>query len=217
MTGGTASNTEGGTSGSAGEAKRQAGNGSSGPVSPSVRLPRLTPEELTPDQDTLYRTIVGGPRQQHASFFPVADEEGVLSGPYRAMLLSPGVGTALERLGVAVRYRSELPLWARELAILTVAVHTDCPVEWRAHEELARSSGVPEETIRSLHTETPVLSGQEARAVYGFVTGLLRENRVAESTFREVEALWSTAGVFELVVTAGYYQIIAFVNNAFEV
>nr|WP_240968807.1 carboxymuconolactone decarboxylase family protein [Streptomyces sp. HNM0575] len=133
------------------------------------------------------------------------------------MLLSPGVGAPLERLGVAVRYRSRLPLWARELAILTVAVHTDCPVEWRAHEELARSAGVPEETIGTLHTDTPALSGHAARVVHGFVTGLLRENRIEESTFRQAEALWSTAGAFELVVTAGYYQIIAFVNNAFEV
>ncbi|MQA08937.1 MAG: carboxymuconolactone decarboxylase family protein [Pseudonocardiaceae bacterium] len=180
------------------------------------RLPRLAPDELTPEQARLYSEIVEGPRQQHASFFPVADDDGILSGPYRAMLLSPDIGAALERVGVAVRYRSSLPAWARELAILTVACHCRCTVEWRAHEELARASGVPDVTIETLASGSPTLTDRPAEVTYVFVVELLAHD-VADGTFAAAAGLWSAAGVFELVATVGYYQIIAGINNAFDI
>ncbi|WP_236791787.1 carboxymuconolactone decarboxylase family protein [Amycolatopsis sp. GM8] len=182
-----------------------------------ARLPRLAPADLEPAQAELYQTIVGGPRQQQARFFPVADGDGVLSGPYRAMLLSPAVGAALERTGVAVRYHCALPAVVRELAILTVAVHTDCATEWRAHENLARDSGVPEETIASLKTGKPVLPDETAEVTHAFTSDLLTGNRVPEPVFARATELWSRSGVFELVATIGYYQTIAHINNAFEV
>lgn len=180
------------------------------------RLPRLTPEELTPQQSQLYRSITEGPRQQHASFFPVADDAGVLSGPYRAMLLSPDIGSALERVGVAVRYHSDLPSWARELAILTVACHCRSEVEWRAHEELARVAGVPDVTIETLGSGSPTLVDRPAEIAYAFVAELLAHH-VSGDTFDAVAELWSKSGVFQLVITVGYYQIIAGINNAFDI
>lgn len=176
----------------------------------------MTPDELTADQTRLYKAFTEGPRQQQASFFPVADQDGVLSGPYRAMLLSPEVGAALERVGVAVRYHSGVPAWARELAILMVATHCRCPVEWRAHEELARASGVPDVTIESLMTGSPTLVGRDAEITHAFVRELL-DHHVTDGTFGDAEALWSKAGVFELVATVGYYQTIAGINHTFVV
>lgn len=178
------------------------------------RLPDLPPEHLTPEQAELYRTFTEGPRQQHASFFAVTDDNGILSGPYRAMLLSPDVGSTLEQVGVAVRYRSGLPSWARELSILMVACHCRCPVEWHAHERLARAAGVPEATIESLGTENPALLDEQAEVTYAFVAELL-DHHVSDGTYADAEALWSKAGVFELVATVGYYQLIAGINHAF--
>jgi 4-carboxymuconolactone decarboxylase len=182
----------------------------------SDRLPRLPKDELTPPQRELHDRITGGPRQEHATFFPVAGEDGVLSGPYRAMLLSPVVGTALERVGVAVRYESGLPAPVRELAILVVARHCRCAVEWRAHEALARASGVPDVTVDTLDADAPTLVGDDIEVAYAFVHELLADNRVTEETFGRAVALLSLQGVFELIVTVGYYQIIAGVNNAFD-
>jgi 4-carboxymuconolactone decarboxylase len=181
----------------------------------SDRLPRLPKEELTSPQHELYERITGGPRQKHATFFPVAGEDGVLSGPYRAMLLSPVVGTALERVGVTVRYESGLPARVRELAILMVACHCRCAVEWQAHEALARSSGVPDVTVDALRTGDPTLIGDDT-VTYAFVHELLADNRVTDDTFGRAVELLSLSGVFELIVTVGYYQIIAGVNNAFD-
>jgi 4-carboxymuconolactone decarboxylase len=181
------------------------------------RLPRLGPDDLDEDQKRLYDAFVGGPRQSQAGFFPVADADGVLSGPYRAMLLGPAAGAPLERLGRAVRYEVGLPARARELAILTVAHLMESEVEWQAHERLALSVGVPEKTVRSLQAGTPVFGAEGSDGlVHRFVSQVLRDHRVDDDTFSAVEATFGRAGAFELLVTAGYYQIVAHINNAYD-
>jgi 4-carboxymuconolactone decarboxylase len=180
-----------------------------------ARLPRWKREDLDPEQQALYDAFVGGPRQSQAGFFPVADSEGVLSGPYRAMLLSPALGAPFERVGRAVRYESALSARLRELVILVVAALTESEVEWRAHEALALSEGVPEETVASLRSASPVFVDDLDQLVHDFVRALLVDHAVTDERFDEVQALVGHGGVFELVATAGYYQFIAHVNNAF--
>ncbi len=72
------------------------------------RLPWFAPDELAPDARELYERIVGGPRTQVARAFPLTDDTGRLNGPFNAMLLSPAIGNALQELGAAIRYRSNL-------------------------------------------------------------------------------------------------------------
>lgn len=179
------------------------------------RLPLLRPDDLDAAQRDLHATFVGGPRQSQAGFFPVADADGVLSGPYRAMLLSPAAGAPLERLGRAVRYEVGLPDRVRELAILTVARLSDSEVEWRAHERLALSVGVPEATVRSLWAGAPAFDDELDAVVHRFARQLLQDHRVDDATFTAAQEAFGRAGVFELVATIGYYQTIAHVNNAY--
>jgi 4-carboxymuconolactone decarboxylase len=188
-------------------------------VGDGERLPRLRPDDLDAAQRDLHATFVDGPRQSQAGFFPVADADGVLSGPYRAMLLSPAAGAPLERLGRAVRYEVGLPDRARELAILTVARLSDSEVEWQAHERLALSVGVPEATVRSLWAGAPAFGGDDDgeldALVHGFARQLLQDHRVGDATFAAAQEAFGRAGVFELVATIGYYQTIAHINNAY--
>lgn len=181
----------------------------------SERLPRFGRDRLDAHQRALYDTFIGGPRQSQAGFFPVADAEGVLSGPYRAMLLSPAVGAPLERLGRAVRYETSLPHRARELAILTVARCTDSEVEWRAHEALALSVGVPEETVRTLWAGAPKFSDARDELIHRFAHALLVDHVVDDETFAVAEEGLGRAGVLDLVATLGYYQVVAHINNAY--
>jgi alkylhydroperoxidase family enzyme len=179
------------------------------------RLPRVGPDGLDDEQRQLYAVFVDGPRQSQAGFFPVADADGVLSGPYRAMLESPAAGGPLERLGRAVRYEVGLPDRARELAILTVARLQDSEVEWQAHERLALSVGVPEETVTSLWAGAPTFTDETDADVHRFARQLLQDHRVDDAAFAAVQQRFGRDGLFELVVTIGYYQIVAHVNNAY--
>jgi 4-carboxymuconolactone decarboxylase len=181
-----------------------------------ARLPRLHPSELDHEQTDLYEAFVRGPRQTQASFFAVTDEEGLLSGPYRAMLLSPSAGRPLERLGRAIRYELSLPARARELAILTVAIYMESEVEWRAHEALALSEGVPEPTVLGLQHGEPTFIDEQDVVVHSFTKELLESHSLQAETFNAILERFGLDGVFELVVTVGYYQTIAHINNAFD-
>lgn len=181
------------------------------------RMPWLRPAELDAEQRVLYEAFVTGPRQTQAEFFPVANEDGILSGPYNAMLLSPAVGAPMERLGRAVRYDTDLPDRMRELAILTVAHLNESEVEWRAHEGMARAAGVPEATILSLKAGSPRFEERLDEVVHTFVSALLVEHRVDDGDFAAIASEYGRGGALELVATVGYYQLIAHLNNAFAI
>lgn len=181
-------------------------------ASGTERLPRFGRDGLEPGQQVLYDTLTSGARTTQAAYFPVADDEGVLSGPYRAMLLSPVLGGPMERLGRAVRFEGSLPDRVRELIILTVAVLTESDTEWRAHERLAGEAGVPVAELRSPESD---LSEDDAQ-VHRFVVELLRDHTVSDATFAALHDRFGRGGLLEAVVTAGYYQTIAHINNAFD-
>jgi 4-carboxymuconolactone decarboxylase len=184
-------------------------------VDTAPRLPDLLPPDLDDDQRALYEAFIGGPRQTQADYFPVADAHGRLSGPYRAMLLSPTLGSPMERVGRAVRYEAALPARWRELIILTVAHANASDVEWRAHERLARAEGVPPETVDSLRSSAPVFTDPGDADIHGFVHGLLTRHIVDDQLFERLRIRIGLPGIFETIATAGYYQFIAHVNNAF--
>jgi len=180
-------------------------------------MPWLQRGDLDEEQRRLYDDFVTGPRQTQSEFFPVADDSGFLSGPYNAMLLSPAVGVPMERLGRSVRYGTSLPGRVRELVILTVAQLNESATEWQAHEGMARDAGVPEVTISSLKAGTPRFDDDGDATVHSFVAGLLVDHCVTDADFSAVVATYGRSGVLELVATLGYYQLVAHLNNAFEI
>src|SRR3954469_12031165 len=106
------------------------------------RLPLLKPADLDEQQGLLYRAIAEGPRASGPQLFALVAPDGALNGPFNAMLLSPPVGTALQDLGSALRYRSKLSGRVREMAILAVAHAWGCAFEVYAHQPLALAAGL---------------------------------------------------------------------------
>ena len=49
------------------------------------------PDELNEDQAELYRAITSGKRTSGAQYFPLADDDGRLYGPFGLMLVQPGI------------------------------------------------------------------------------------------------------------------------------
>jgi 4-carboxymuconolactone decarboxylase len=106
------------------------------------RLERLVPESLDDQQRALYELINAGPRAAGSQSFRLVGDDGALEGPFNAMLLCPILGTALQELGAALRYRTSLSDRAREMAILAVAAHEDSAFEWHAHQAVGRLTGL---------------------------------------------------------------------------
>ena len=93
-----------------------------------ARLPELARENMTPDQQRVSDDIAGGPR-------------GAVRGPFHALLYSPPLADAAQKLGQYVRYDCSIPQKLRELAILITAYHWKAQYEWFAHEGHARDAG----------------------------------------------------------------------------
>lgn len=174
------------------------------------RLPWFAPQDLDPPARALYDAIAGGPRAQGARAFPLTDEDGRLNGPFNAMLVSPEVGTALQELGAAIRYRTSLGARAREIAILEVSVLRRCSFEWYAHERVGRQAGLTGEEIAALHAarDAPSFTAEES-LVRELARTLLRERDLDDAAFARAEQALGTRVLMELIALVGYYDLLA--------
>jgi 4-carboxymuconolactone decarboxylase len=181
-------------------------------------VPRLRPEELTGEQRQLYKELLDGPRGQGPQFFELTDAEGVLTGPFNSMLASPRVGMALQRLGAALRYHTDLPDQTRELVILVVAAHLGSDFEWYAHARLASHCGVDDEVLAALRARrVPSLPNQAQRAAYDLAVALLRDEDIPDDRYSTMTGALGTRGVFDVSTIVGYYWLLAAQLRLFRV
>lgn len=175
----------------------------------------LPPDALDAEQTALYDAITHGPRSQGP--FPLVDEHGVLQGPFGGFLLSPRLGDALQQLGAAVRYRSNLTDRVREMAILVVAAHWDSAFERTAHEAVGRTVGLTEPEIDAIAAHrTPELDDPGERAAVELTRALVAGD-VDEATWRRCVPPLSQREVFELSTLVGYYATLALQMRVFRV
>ncbi len=174
------------------------------------RLPWPTPEELDDARRAVYDAIAGGPRAAGPQAFRLTDPDGRLEGPFNAMLVSPGVGHALQDLGAAVRYRTSLSDRAREIAILALAALRRSDFEWYAHERVGRRAGLTDEELASL------LAGADPASLSSDEALLLRTTRLLatagdldDGAFAAAEEELGREQLAELVVLVGYYDLLA--------
>ena len=117
-----------------------------------------------------------------------------------------------------LRNESSLPQHVRELAMLTAARAMDCQYIWNAHAALGRQSGLSNNLVDSLRDKLPFprLSAEEA-AVVNCGPDFFTPPRVSQNTFDAMLDLIGAQGLVELTSLMGYYAMLAFNVNAFEV
>jgi 4-carboxymuconolactone decarboxylase len=183
-----------------------------------MRLPNPTPEQLDADQRALYDEIAGGPRSAGPQLFELVDRQGRLNGPFGIMLHSPAVGSALQAVGAAVRYRSVLTDRVRELAVLAVAAHWNSDFELYAHVPLARHAGLTGAEVAGLVAGDEVPLGDPAeRAVLEVVRALLRASDLTEEQYAAGRDAIGEQGLVELTTLVGYYATLALQLRVFRV
>jgi 4-carboxymuconolactone decarboxylase len=172
------------------------------------RLPWPRPEELDAPRRAVYDAVVDGPRASGP--FQLTDAEGRLEGPFNAMLVSPGVGLALQQLGAAVRYRTSLSDRARELAILALAAIRRSDFEWYAHERVGRGAGLSDAELVALRDGgcAETFSDQE-RAVLEAIRALATTGDLDDEAFSAAQSALGREALAELVVLVGYYDLLA--------
>jgi 4-carboxymuconolactone decarboxylase len=175
-----------------------------------ARVPYVDREELREADRSIYDRI--------AQTRGAVEPDTPMPNSFRALLNSPGAAEAVGRLGEYIRFESSLDPVAREIAILSVARHTNSDYEWAHHEPVARREGVTDEVIEAIRTGRapmgiPAKDGIFAQAAKELVS----QGTLAPRTFQAVEHLLGPAGAVELVVLIGYYAMLSTVLSALDV
>jgi 4-carboxymuconolactone decarboxylase len=179
------------------------------------RLPFITGDELTPDQQEVWDNVTSGRRGAANRF---VNDEGGLIGPFNAPLFAPGTGKRVVALGEALRFETELDNRLLELAVCMVGAHWRSNFEWFAHSRLAIDAGVAEDTVTAIERgEEPSLDKDDERAVYDFTRGLLTSGRVSDAAYEAALGHVGERGVVELTQLIGYYCLVSLTLNTFEI
>lgn len=176
------------------------------------RLPPLRHDDLDPDRRQLWDSIVG---TRDAG---MTDADGGLSGPFNAFLHAPGLGQHLTSLGLALRYDTSIERRLTEVAILTVGARWQAEFEWWAHARMARRHGVADAVIEAIRRgEDPPFQAEDERAVHAAARQLAGRGRISQDAYDAAHQVLSDTGMVELVTLCGYYTLISYLLNGFDV
>ncbi len=146
------------------------------------------------------------------------DAVGGLAGPFNAYVHAPDVGGVLSELGAVARFGTSIDRRLAELAIITVAARWRAEFEWSAHARMAREHGVPAEVVEAIAAGTePPFTTDDERTVYAVVSQLTRTGQVEQDAYDAAHRLLGDAGLVELVAVCGYYTLVSYLLNAFDV
>jgi 4-carboxymuconolactone decarboxylase len=168
-----------------------------------ARLPDVI-DSLSPEAQKIYDRIKA--------------KRGAVRGPYGPLMHHPALAGLVGDLGEYLRFEGALPGDLREMGILITARAVAQPFEWVMHAPIARQAGLPEAVIERIRGRGDLgsLPARYADAARVVQHALARESVPGDLQAR-VQAALGVNGLVELVVLAGYYQLIAAVLFSFEV
>jgi len=169
-----------------------------------ARLPAMTRDQIDGDGQALCDSLMAS--------------RGYVGGPTLCIMQHPELAAKSTPLGSQLRYNGVLSGADRELTILTAGREVEATYEWHAHEPIAREVGVSAEAIETLRNggSTDGLGDHEA-LVIDVVRSLYREHKLSDDLYARAEAAFGRKALVETIVLAGYYGMVGFVLNAFEV
>jgi 4-carboxymuconolactone decarboxylase len=176
------------------------------------RLTDLHRDDLGDEGRALWDAIVG------SRGTGMITDEGGLAGPFNALLTAPRAGAAVSELGRVLRFGTTLERRVTEVAILAIAARWRAEFEWREHARLAREQGVPDAVVTAIGTGTdPPFTADDERAAYAVARELVTGGQVSPAAHAAARQAFGDEGTVELVALCGYYTLISFLLNAFEV
>jgi len=147
-----------------------------------------------------------------------------ISGPFIVtMNSSPDLAARIAHLGHYFHSRGQadesiLSMRVRTFVAVIGSRALDVPYAWSAWVNWALEAGVPQDTVDAVREgRAPKDLTAEDRLVTDFCMQLISGNhRLNEATYKAALDRFGVQGVVELVVTLGYFALIALPLNAFE-
>jgi alkylhydroperoxidase family enzyme len=154
---------------------------------------------------------------QHAEIDAIVETLGRVAGPFGVLAYSPGLAQKVMEAGAHVRLKSSLTMGEREMTILAVSREKDARYEWASHVNTARNNDVPEDAIEAVRHSSDVSElSEDYRDIVTYVRQLLQTNKVDQVLFDSMIKRKGIRWVVEITATAGQYQYISAINNAFD-
>ena len=176
------------------------------------RLPYLRYDDLDPAGRQVWDALVGTRGDE------LVGAQGGLIGPFNAFVHAPGVGRYLSALGAKVRFGTSIDRRLSELAIITVGARWRAEFEWWAHARMAREHGVSEAVVDAIgRGGEPLFDADDERVVYAAARQIAADGRLDGDRYAAAQRLLGDQGMVELVALCGYYTLISFLLNAFDV
>lgn len=140
------------------------------------------------------------------------------SGPASVMINSPEACRRGFHFSDYLRRESTLPPNVQELAMLVTARELDCQYVWNAHAASGKKAGLSAGLVDALRDKTPLppLKPAEA-AVITYGREFFRTHRVSRGVFQAAQEQFGVRGLAELTMLMGFYGMLAFHVNAFDV
>jgi 4-carboxymuconolactone decarboxylase len=148
-----------------------------------------------------------------------------ISGPFIVtMNSSPDLAGRFAHLGHYFHARGQadesiVSIRVRSFISLIGSRALDAPYEWAAWVNWALEAGVPQATVDAIREgKTPAQLTAEEALVAELCTQMVSgDHGVADGTFAQALERFGMQGMVELVVTLGYFAMIALPLNAFEI
>ena len=168
--------------------------------------------------DEVNRESLNGRQQRLYDDIMRTRPRGKLSGPFSVWMHTPDIAEPANALANCFRVNPRLDKRLIELITLLMCRSATVKYAWSVHEPLARQAGLSAQTVDAIRArKRPDFSRDDERLIYDLVTELLTAKTLSEETFERAEAVFGRDGVIEAVSCAGFYGMVGFVLNAFEV
>jgi len=182
-----------------------------------MRLPLITPADLTPEQKPLYDDMRRG-IASNFNAFKVQREDGALMGPWNPWLHEPRIGKAIWDLTLAMTASASLPDNVRQIVILVVGARFDAAYEIYAHIAVAEREGMREQRLATLvaNLKPNDLSPEESVA-FDFAYALVRGGTLPEPLYRLAVETFGQHSTNEMIYLVGLYCLVSTTLNGFNV
>jgi 4-carboxymuconolactone decarboxylase len=182
-----------------------------------MRLPLITPSDLTPEQKPLYDDMRKGIAGSFNAFKAVR-EDGALMGPWNPWLHEPGIGKAIWNLTLAMTANASLSDNIRQIIILVVGARFDAAYEIYAHIAVAEHEGMKPERLATLVADLkPSDLAADESVAFDVAYKLVRGGTLPEALYRLAVKTFGQHGTNELIYLVGLYAMVSTTLNGFNV
>jgi 4-carboxymuconolactone decarboxylase len=182
-----------------------------------MRVPPIVPDDLRPEQRSLYDDVRDGIGKNFTGFTSMA-RDGAMLGPFNPWVHWPKWGGPIWELTKSLSVSPSLPRPVREVAILVTGAKFRSAYEIYAHVIIAENRGLTDDKISTIVVgQRPTDLTREESIAYDVAAALVGGHVLPELTYRQAVGAFGESGAAELIYLVGLYCLVSMTLNGFDV